>query len=143
MTLDLVFKDLYQTILNFKQDVRKHIIYNYWESNLFIVFGDQLYEVLAMLKFFQFSSKKWYLLGAGLGIPKADLDVIKEDKCDCHLCLMECLSVWLKNVTCSWKNLVKALCDTHVGERAIADGILKLGIYNDNWFLNFVLFLSK
>ena len=92
---------------------------------------DDLQEVLAMLVDV---NSRWKELGLALHLKKPTLDKIYEDHREVSKCKMEMLSSWLQRtddceVTCNWWSLAKALRDSTVNHRPIAEAIEKKYIF--------------
>ena len=67
---------------------------------------------------------KWYNLGLELGIHHGELDVIKENEYNrVDQCFKGMLILWLKTLTPSWEDLVKALKGPMVGHLQLANSI--------------------
>ena len=85
----------------------------------------ELNGVLELLKKCGFSEKRWFELGLALGLSKDTLKTIEANyPQDVHLCLIECLSKWLKRADDSkggatWDSLSTGL--RSINENAVAD----------------------
>ena len=85
----------------------------------------ELNGVLELLKKCGFSEKRWFELGLALGLSKDTLKTIEANyPQDFHLCLIECLSKWLKRADDSkggatWDSLSTGL--RSINENAVAD----------------------
>ena len=73
--------------------------------------------------------KKWYPLGAALGVEIYFLDEIendnKNDKNRWESCLIDMINRWLRHLGGSWEKLISALKDKSVGLNHLADSITK------------------
>ena len=77
--------------------------------------------VPTILKEASFRSRKWMRLGEKLGISKEALDNVNGDSIP--QCLQECLAVWAKEKSPTWKDLIDAL--NAIGEAKAAEHISK------------------
>lgn len=89
----------------------------------------QLVEIEGTLVTSQFPNTRWISLGLKLGLHKTTLDDIKaENKEDLRKCVLECLTMWLREAddvknkgVPTWLTLICALKD--VEETSVAESI--------------------
>ena len=67
-------------------------------------------------------SDKWFSLGVQLQVSIETLKSIQSNNCTAEECLLEMLTVWLKQINppCTWDVLIEALDSPPVGERLLA-----------------------
>ena len=67
--------------------------------------------------------EKWYYLGRELGVPAAELDIVKEEHSDPKKCLNEVIRLWLKSIDPlpTWKALADVLRSEAISEVAMAE----------------------
>ena len=115
--------------------------------NVIVIFIiDRLVDVIDSLKRCGFPENKWHDLGLRLGLLQTTLEAIERNNhCDASLCLIDCLSKWLRRVDnvfsrggATWDSLSVAL--RSMNEITVADNLdqeselLSINFSNDNFY---------
>ena len=78
-------------------------------------------EIIEILGDKRFPNHKWFDFGLKLNIIHNTLKDIEKDEGGCNACLRECLAVWLKTGSATYKELIEAV--RGIGEPPVADAI--------------------